>query len=67
MKENNTPSHYTTNTSLDVIDVCKMYDLNFNKGNVIKYVCRSGKKESEVKDILKAIEYLNRELKHLQE
>jgi len=66
MKENNTPSHYATNTSLDVIDVCKMYSLNFNKGNVIKYVCRSGKKESEVKDILKAIEYLKRELKHLQ-
>ena len=63
---NNTPSHYVTNTSLDVIDVCKMYELNFNKGNVIKYVCRSGKKQNEINDILKAIEYLERELKYLQ-
>jgi hypothetical protein len=67
MKDNNTPSHYITNTSLDVIDVCKMYGLNFNKGNVIKYVCRSGKKQSEINDILKAIEYLERELKYLQQ
>jgi len=60
------PKHYKTNTSLDVIDVCKMYDLNFNKGNIIKYVCRSGKKEDEIKDLKKAIDYLQRELEHLK-
>jgi hypothetical protein len=31
--------------NIDVIDFCKMYDLNFNRGNIVKYVCRAGKRE----------------------
>lgn len=60
-------NHYKTN-SIDVIDVCKLYSLNFNKGNILKYVCRAGKKEneSEIKDLKKALDYLKREIKHLE-
>ena len=61
---NRVPLHYETRT-YDVIDVCKWYNLNFNKGNVIKYVCRSDKKDNEVQDLLKAIDYLNREIDFL--
>lgn len=59
------PLHYETD-SIDVIDVCKIYNLNFNKGNVVKYVCRSGKKDDEIKDLEKAITYLEREIEHLR-
>ena len=44
----------------------KHYDLNFNLGNVIKYVCRAGKKDNEIQDLEKAIEYLERELYYLE-
>ena len=61
-----TPEHYKTEQNFDVIDFCKLYDLNFNKGNIIKYVCRAGKKEDELKDLKKAIDYLQREIKYLE-
>lgn len=57
--------HYKT-SSIDVIDFCKLYDLNFNEGNVIKYVSRARKKGSHIEDLKKAIDYLQRELKYLE-
>jgi len=65
--------HYQNDSNIDVIDLCKLYKLNFNKGNVLKYVCRSGKKrydglnpiQSEIKDLKKAIDYLEREINFL--
>jgi len=65
--------HYLNDSNIDVIDLCKLYKLNFNKGNVLKYVCRSGKKrydglnpiQSEIKDLKKAIDYLEREINFL--
>lgn len=59
------PKHYDTGT-FDVIDVCKVYNLNFNRGNVLKYICRAGKKESELKDLEKALDYITREIKYLK-
>jgi hypothetical protein len=59
------PEHYKTD-KIDVIDFCKLYDLNFNLGNVVKYVSRAGKKESELTDLLKAKEYICREIEFLQ-
>ena len=59
------PSYYQT-TSLDVIDICKLYNLNFNRGNVLKYVCRAGKKEDELKDLKKALTYIQREINYLE-
>ena len=61
-----TPNHYDNNKSYDVIDFIKDYDLNFNEGNVIKYVARARKKENQIKDIEKAIDYLERELTHVR-
>ena len=59
-----TPTHYDTDT-VDVIDICKIYDLNFNKGNVLKYICRSGKKDCEITDLIKAMDYIKREINYL--
>jgi hypothetical protein len=46
------------------IDLIEAQQLNFNRGNVIKYVSRAGKKEgeSELKDLEKAMYYLEREI-----
>lgn len=61
------PEYYNRNgiCPLDIIDA---FDLNFNKGNVIKYVCRAGKKDPSktIEDLKKAREYLDREIKKLE-
>jgi hypothetical protein len=46
------------------IDLIEAQQLNFNRGNIIKYVSRAGKKEgeSELKDLEKAMYYLEREI-----
>lgn len=62
-----TPEHYQTVTGFDVIDFNKAYKLNFNRGNIVKYVSRAGKKEDELKDLKKALDYLQREIKYLED
>ena len=59
------PEHYKTSNDFDVIDVAKSYGLNFNRGNVVKYVCRAGKKADELKDLLKAKDYIQREIDYI--
>ena len=61
------PTHYQTDSNIDIIDFCKMYNLNFNRGNVIKYVARAGKKDDEIKDLEKALDFIQREIKYLKE
>ena len=65
----NHPSHYTTG-KIEVIDFIEDKELNFNLGNVVKYVARAGKKKSSGKsleskaleDLKKAKWYLDREI-----
>ena len=49
-----------------MIDFIKDYNLNFNRGNIIKYVCRAGKKDNELKDLEKAADYLKREIEYIR-
>jgi len=65
LDENLTPKHYATD-SIDVIDFCKLYKLDFNKGNIIKYICRAGKKDNELEDLKKALTYLEREIDYVK-
>ena len=60
------PFYYQTTEKIDVIDFCKLYELNFNRGNVVKYISRAGKKDNELQDLRKAMEYLNREIEYLE-
>ena len=62
-----TQLHYENGKDYDIIDVCKDYDLNFNKGNILKYVARAGKKQDELQDLRKALDYLQREIEHLEQ
>ena len=51
-------------------DVIDDYDLNFNLGNVIKYVLRFGRKttgEEALQDLKKARDYLDREIEKLRQ
>ena len=59
-----TQIHYENNKGYDVIDFIKDYNLNFNRGNVIKYLARAGKKDNELQDLRKALDYLQREIEH---
>ena len=61
----NHPAHYNAG-KLEAINVIEDWSLDFHLGNVVKYICRSGKKEgSEVQDLEKALWYLQRKIKNL--
>ena len=65
----NHPSHYTEG-GVEPIDLIESQGLNFNRGNVVKYVVRAGRKKSkgktllvkELEDLKKARFYLQREI-----
>jgi hypothetical protein len=64
--EVNHPSHYTwLPNGLEVIDVTENF--NFNLGNSLKYIMRSGfKHDLPLTDLRKAAWYINREIKRLE-
>ena len=55
-----TPTHYKQ--KVQPIDLIEAFDLNFNLGNVVKYVSRAGRKGDTLEDLEKAFYYLKREL-----
>lgn len=65
--DNNTPPHYQG--SVQPIDLINAQDLNFNLGNVVKYVCRAGKKKGEniLTDLEKAKDYIDFEIERVKQ
>ena len=62
----NHPPHYTVG-GIETIDFIEAKDLNYRLGNVIKYIVRSGKKDSDpLQDLQKARWYLNREIARVE-
>lgn len=62
----NHPSHYTSG-KIETIDFIEDKELNFNLGNVIKYVARAGRKKSKGKSVdLKALEDLKKAQWYIQ-
>lgn len=55
------PSHYTF-SKYEVIDVISAWDLNFNLGNVVKYIARCDHKDNKIQDLEKALYYLRHEM-----
>lgn len=57
------PEHYHRGT-YEALKVIEAWQLNFNRGNIIKYVCRAGRKDpsKEIEDLEKALFYLRAEL-----
>lgn len=61
----NHPSHYTAYKGVEVIDLTEQ--MNFNRGNAVKYIARAGLKspQTELEDLKKARWYVDREIKRL--
>lgn len=55
------PDYYNIG-DIEAIDFIDSWGLNFNLGNVIKYVTRCNYKENKIKDLQKAIYYIEREI-----
>jgi DNA polymerase III delta subunit len=65
----NHPKHYGgEDNPYEPIKIIEALDLNFHKGNALKYLVRAGKKDpqKEVEDLEKAIWYLQREVKRVK-
>ena len=61
----NHPSYYNMG-KIEVIDFIEDQGLNFNEGNVVKYLCRAGLKDDALTDLRKAEWYLQREIQRLE-
>ena len=60
----NHPSHY--NQGIETIEYIESWSMNFNIGNVIKYVTRAGYKDNQLEDLKKAMWYLQREIDRIE-
>ena len=58
------PSHY--NQGIETIEYIESWSMNFNTGNVIKYVTRAGYKGNQLEDLKKAMWYLQREIDRIE-
>lgn len=61
------PSHYNSG-KIEVIDAIEDWELNFSRGNAVKYIARAGKKstETEIQDLEKALWYIQREIQRIK-
>ena len=55
------PPHYTTG-GVETIDFIEAKQLNYNLGNVVKYITRADHKGNRIEDLRKAKWYLEREI-----
>jgi hypothetical protein len=55
------PAHYTR-LNPEPIDVIEAWGLGWHLGNVLKYIARAGHKGSELEDLRKARNYLDRKI-----
>jgi hypothetical protein len=58
------PNHY--NKGIEAIDVIESWNLNFNVGNVIKYMLRAPFKGEQIQDLEKAKWYLDRHIENVR-
>jgi hypothetical protein len=62
----NHPSHYTFG-KIEVIEVIEDWDLDYHRGNAVKYIARAKHKGAELQDLEKAQWYLNRAVEKMKE
>ena len=63
--EVNHPAHYTAYVGVEVIQLTEQ--MNFNRGNAVKYIARAGLKSyaTEIQDLEKAAWYIQREIERV--
>ena len=62
LKEKTDGPDYYQRGNIEVWDFIRDQNLNYHLGNVIKYVCRAGYKDDDLKDLKKAAHYLLNEI-----
>lgn len=62
----NHPSYYKSG-KMECIEIIEAFQLDFHLGNAVKYIIRSGKKGDAKEDLNKAIWYLQRAIKNLED
>lgn len=62
------PAHYNSG-KIEVYKFINDKNLNFNRGNAVKYLCRAGLKDSqkEIEDLQKAKQYIDFEIERIME
>tara|TARA_B100001250_G_scaffold281339_1_gene243608 strand:+ start:3760 stop:4005 length:246 start_codon:yes stop_codon:yes gene_type:complete len=60
----NHPDHYTR--GIEVIDYINSWNMDWNRGNIVKYVTRAPYKCDSIKDLKKARFYLDNLIKRLE-
>ena len=60
------PEHYNKH-NIECLEVAELF--NFNRGNALKYIWRSGEKDKkrEIEDLEKAMFYIDREIERIKE
>ena len=56
----------SSDNKMQAIDVINAYNLNFNLGNIVKYILRLGKKDDEILELEKARDYINFEIDRIK-
>ena len=64
MKQKNEGPDYYQRGNIEVWDFIRDQSLSYHLGNVIKYVCRAGYKDNDLKDLKKAAHYLLNEIEN---
>jgi|TARA_R100001163_G_scaffold26244_1_gene21365 hypothetical protein len=64
MKQKSEGPDYYQRGNIEVWDFIRDQSLNYHLGNVIKYVCRAGYKDNDLKDLKKAAHYLLNEIEN---
>ena len=62
LKEKTDGPDYYQRGNIEVWDFIRDQNLNYHLGNVIKYICRAGYKDDDLKDLKKAAHYLLNEI-----
>ena len=64
----NHPEHYGgKDNKYEAIKVIEAWNLGFCLGNTVKYISRAGKKDDTIQELQKALWYLKREIKKLED
>lgn len=62
----NHPAHYCEGRQYEPKDVIRDWDLNFNLGSAVKYISRAGRKDNTIRDLKKAVQFIEFEIEFLE-
>jgi len=59
------PDHYQ-GQGIEVIDIIDSFELDFYRGNIVKYILRADKKQNEIEDLKKAKWYIDKLIQKME-